>query len=1223
MTQHWHKIKHKMKKNGWGAIGPILISSLVLIVAACSIQKPNKVVPAPSEHNFPKTFFINPDGTAKVFMGGFAAEELNGGWTDIGRVPIAGYNEFNHSNLIFKIHERTLAGYLINPSYIDSPSRWEKFIEIPILSHFYLESEKDSRGRDTNVIVENHRRSDWRARPNIKLDLHGFRFVGERSSQFGLPEVLSDAREIERVEKEGENFLGFTVSSHNMAMSSLQQSLRINFKQIKLAKNFQRVPFHRQNAHYVNLIHVSGLRHNGVYEQLFTARWNLSKDKPTKLRLYGWPEEFLDIAEDSVADWNVALTKALAPEFKKPRKQDGHYIKYFETYVSNEGHAFDMRYPTLQWVSDVEQNHFGPLGLGQAGADVRNGEIQWGHVHIFGGYLNSYVRSWISAENLSGGAMIGSSDGKTGFGVPSEVFSLQGMESFMNRGLKSQYQSPLYLPKDLDLGVKESLQPLYLTPATVEHPQAFFSFLQGDFEQEKIKNYQNVSSYATSQQLPHYLGLYTKDISQDSVGERDGEFRRSKAHMGRRVFDADRQFADVLPSVVMAFKKNSNIDVEQAVRSLLKEILVHEIGHMLGLGHNFKAGIAPEIGAVPEKYLVGDPDSSYEYDHLGLQKRATKEHNWTNYHSVMGYPNGRTVIHWAPDDIKPGPYDIAAVRYSYRGEYPVYNNQEKWQDLQWKKVPKTGIIPASEPGSPDTKVAFFPMCNDFDSLYTFDPFCAKHSQGTTATDIVTNYIARLKETMVTDFINFTSYQAESENSYFSPEMYSWVRGFSTFSRLRLFYDFMRYKYRDILEPLGQNAQNLYDFHDACKGINQSNQELRKVFDDPANQQLVDLCQASALVIEELQKTLKSPLSDYAKKDFDKAYLGSAYVAGDAGADYTHLFGPVIERSGFGLKLAALFNLTSPEVYTLNPSTKGVMAIPQYSDATMRFAISTFYPVEYMKALTSAIVGNIKSPATGGTETTKIGRLVPMVGYFNGSMMRSNDTIKFPGDIIDRLFGQLSFDVNYGIALLEEHQKDNNSSIVTHFTSSIYDFRTRSYTATDDTYILENRDLLIKGRGNEFIMPMSKIRFFAESKDSKGQAYAYVVRVTYDHDRLDRLTSASPFSSLLDLHTTVLEECLEGSKGSKNGLRHYFNQGFEGFSYSSNIGGQPTRQDKFFESVDNAFETYYDSGVDGIHAKPQRSACNEAVKGIRAIVSSAAILNGQPLAELFKLMEVGQ
>src|SRR5690606_9234471 len=69
-------------------------------------------------------------------------------------------------------------------------------------------------------------------------------------------------------------------------------------------------------------------------------------------------------------------------------------------------------------------------------------------------------------------------------------------------------------------------------------------------------------------------------------------------HTGQSSFCMDRRLSDMADSYAYGISLHK-VDKVKAVRSLIKDLLLHEVGHMLGLGHNFKENILPTRGTLP------------------------------------------------------------------------------------------------------------------------------------------------------------------------------------------------------------------------------------------------------------------------------------------------------------------------------------------------------------------------------------------------------------------------------------------------------------------------------------------------------------------------------------------------------------------------------------------------------------------------------------------------
>ena len=95
----------------------------------------------------------------------------------------------------------------------------------------------------------------------------------------------------------------------------------------------------------------------------------------------------------------------------------------------------------------------------------------------------------------------------------------------------------------------------------------------------------------------------------------------------------------------------SEISIEQGYRSLMKGLIGHELGHFMGLGHNFKQNILPKESETPPSV----------YSHL--KERA--ENGFQNFHTLMGYPSASIEMQWKYEEIEPGAYDIQVLQYIY------------------------------------------------------------------------------------------------------------------------------------------------------------------------------------------------------------------------------------------------------------------------------------------------------------------------------------------------------------------------------------------------------------------------------------------------------------------------------------------------------------------------------------------------------------------------------
>jgi hypothetical protein len=108
-----------------------------------------------------------------------------------------------------------------------------------------------------------------------------------------------------------------------------------------------------------------------------------------------------------------------------------------------------------------------------------------------------------------------------------------------------------------------------------------------------------------------------------------------------------RQFA--MGAAVMAARKRTEADQEKLIMQGLKEVTMHEVGHTLGLAHNFKAS----------SYL-----SLKEMNDADKTKETGITASVMDYNAVNIMPEGETQGDYFSQTI--GPYDMWAIEYGYK-----------------------------------------------------------------------------------------------------------------------------------------------------------------------------------------------------------------------------------------------------------------------------------------------------------------------------------------------------------------------------------------------------------------------------------------------------------------------------------------------------------------------------------------------------------------------------
>lgn len=1203
-------------------------------LTACSYKSPAVEEPVPVENEIPKSFFVNTntDAQRKMNIDSKNTKKFLCGWASEMEVgPSAHWFYTNnvimteHCNLTFEVTESALIGKLINPSFPNDPSRWQIALQIPISSHHYVEREKDSAGRDTQRVIRNSSRSHWSARPNMLLNFENINLEGvfrSGESQYGMYHGNIKVSKIEWDQKNG--FLGFTIEK---AIGNGDYArVRFNIKEFKTNSQFVETPFNDKNYKYMNVLHVLGQKLNGVNPILKAGHWDLSKK--IEIRLWNFPEKYKDLMKEIVGEWNEIFHKNGSTPLS-----DGPFV------VSDTPaeHAFDLRYPTIAWISDERISEYSPLGVGMTIADVSNGEIKWGMITLYGGYLETYMKSYLDTSSGS---------------------SLTAKTIRLAKSLVEYIKKPKML-RDYDFGqalqnatVSDSLIKTFNPAADLSRAQgssansgktqgsgidqSLASYFQSKNTLEKLLSYnkvlaQKIQSQAQSRiqnedltQLLRSEFLKAKNSDQpsnDSLNSENFENQISSAKAPKTSvefksqlmkkysgpgFCHDRLVKDVMPAMTAALGKTNEsagslANDEKRLRHLVKELISHEYGHFLGLGHQFKESILPAKGKVP--------DSIYN----SLASLANEQNHYTNYTSVMGYRNPKTELH-DKSTLKPGPHDELVLRFLYNQEYSTFKTGDA--QFTFAKVPVNGIIPEFNKDKPEFKTSYFPQCNDLDASYGFDPFCNRFDMGHNATSIVQFYFDDLRATLPQSVVAFTDTRGDAQEA----EGRLWTRSLNTLSRVRIFYDYMRVYYKDQFDEIRADEDALMNFSQSCQQNNIeaiSHPKLKKIFSEKP--ELIDLCRANALALKKMKElvTIKGP--DYTKMDITKHISPGGLSGGEAERDYSQILGTWKELSVFPLKYASLMALSEPSAWVMFDGQ--ILPNFLYSTPQTLFSYMYIYPREYTDVMASNLKMNLQFAGPESPKTA-LGRSITSMLWMNWTANYENkDAGLFPESYKEKIRSQQAFDVGVVALILKGNSKNSGSpDRIVSWTGELFDF------ASNKSVPLSSAFLLPKGKviATASDMILFPITTYMPYLQKEGYVYAYKLQLNQTNQQ-DGLSDLSAKKDLADHGERLIMNCLNGQD---NGLKAFFNSTnphFEGFRTSEGLAQSDELKKQFLDSVDQAFDIYYSNkspqnGSKILAVDPDRMTCSESLRGIGLLISAGAIMNGYLLPETFDYIQ---
>lgn len=725
--------------------------------------------------------------------------------------------------------------------------------------------------------------------------------------------------------------------------------------------------------------------------------------------------------------------------------------------------------------------------------------------------------------------------------------------------------------------------------------QFHFPFGTADQDLKKAfgKDYQNLSLQEK----------YNALLGQQDSSQIDGGLFNGLAH------DSERTFADVAENwaegILAGKASGKDFDYDQALFIVVKAIISHEFGHVLGLGHNFKGNVLPAASAVPTDIYPK------------LKENATKNKDLSLHStSIMDYNAGEVEVNMVDADTLPQLQDIQVLNYIYGRKYPAAVGK---QDYIYKDLPSSWEVPDEN--------AYLDQCGDFRASMSDDPFCARWDSGYDARSIVDGHFNNLNNNLIHNL--FALNQSRGVNAG-AAEARMWHTALTETSRIRVFYDYMRERmsqdYPEFVERLLRDKSSLLNFSDACSKPATADVTYTKLvtdfFADPKHAEIKDLCQINQTVVQRFTDLLGLDGLDYTDSSFrDKDQYMLWSRSSTVGGSFGHAFGTWRELSIFPIKYAALLNLTTPTPYTMWGGW--LMPIPKYADSKSRVLVNTLYPNEFTSAIAEVGRKNIKVATEFGETVTHIGLPVLAMGSMLNNMRGSNDSLILGDTYTNLLRKQSQFDFNPAqdiVAILMEAKSrdDSDDQRKTHFDTKLYDFRAGEFSERhmNNAYLLEDGKIVVQPPPNMFLLPISDFQW---SSPTRGVVIA--IRIKTSDNITDKLAAKSVRAELLDRNTQILDACIVGEKNMQNGLQDFFigktenKDIFPGFEVNSRVSSDSDHQTLFYNSLEEMFDRYYKYYQDqGRPVNP--NLCQEALKGVALTATTALVINGWWLPQTY-------
>ena len=1303
-----------------GSLVTLIIS--VLFLTSCTYTTPETENPNPGLESL-STIGIVQDGTLsirksffgveinqetnrvknvrKTWLCGWAPVNQSGKYKNYGGLTATPYKS-RHCNLEFHISKdgTSLEGREVNVDYANVVD-WQLVLTIPIKSHYFYEKDVDSRGRELNKYKKVTDRKNWQLSPMMDLDIKNIQIhdLAKRPGIWG-GSTLTSVSDVELEGKENANFFGFSGTQvSNWYGSLIQHEMRFNFLEFKGTPGFKKTPYHQSAAKHMNILHILGGKPDGLHEVNYAAHWDVQK--PVEVCLNGFPEDsrnYKQIGHDVIDEMNKAMEKIGA--VKKGQKA-------FVVSSKQPKYHYDLRCPSITWVNDPALSLRAPLGIGLVNADVRTGEILWGGAVIWGGLIDYIVNrdseSVSDAMTRNTHEMLSSIEGAKNNPyyqdiqnqLPLKKWSpgfktLKDMNNFSMLSKPAELKTMLNemisdRQKHLTSGIsdeeKAKTESLIQSLSAIKSNGTMDQMINGGFSDGKddllgsfdykftnednylneIKRISQLSQTAAFSETEREFKQLAESSISDSVDitklVKDFAENRGTLH------DAGNLVENHYYTWQQATAKLSSLEKLAAAKSVIKNVTLHEWGHVVGLGHQFEGNRLPEKGSVP--------DSVYNY----LAQEAKTMHN---YSSIMDYQSGHTEVSLPYEKVKMQAQDELVLSYLYKQQYSTYSVGDK--DFTFYNVPASGEIPTQfKDDGKEVVTTYLPQCSDMDAWLGTSPYCRRWDRGYDAPTIVNESFKEYTDSFISRMNSFT--EATGGNPFWA-NYRLWSSTYNLMNYNRTYYDQMRYMlsnndlYDSIFDKVKTDESALLSFSKACinpveapkgwevnftklaiqptaeeagsltlkgkqdaagafnqkNGISYGNLYSKyaslvkdvnvRNLDEGGYRSLEEKMNSEGLEFTELQKlcraskksldvakvllSLKGP--DRPLMNYDDAISPTGLRGGNATTDYSRLFGRYDQLGLLPIKIAALDVLTN----TSSTMQYGWWRIgkPKFNDPNKgKFGYFSMYPEEFTDVIGTAVKNNM---GFGGTvlqdsASMSISNLYMSYFLFRTFFMSNDGKVNgFKSNYIDELKNQTKFNVNVFPVLLESVTKPSEpKNKVFGFNPKIFNLAKRQLIDLPEAYVLPDRRAIIRGNDSQIIMPITKVRFLGQ-----GAAYVWALEVTYDNASYDdQLEGFTVKNSISTLTNQELDKCM----GGNSGLSSFFNSDeFEGFLVDPSIALDKEAQNNFEKSVDIAFDKYH--GRDGL--KPSQIGCEESEKGIGLISATALSLNGWIIPQVF-------
>ncbi|MBT6492263.1 MAG: hypothetical protein HOK97_21000 [Deltaproteobacteria bacterium] len=381
-----------------------------------------------------------------------------------------------------------------------------------------------------------------------------------------------------------------------------------------------------------------------------------------------FPEDLKPAAQEVAAWWNRAFQDTVRSLQSKNDVGDV-FVLADETYAYTNGDIFnenprngDLRFNHIYWVDQPQFDSF--LGYGPSAVDPLTGEIIAADAYIYGGSIDTYATYGADLVELTRGD-IGTREFIEGENVGSALAALH------NQNPANRDQVVAQLNEVMAAGTQERMATVRSQgPDAVKRDHNFKQSRLAMLDDSPLADrLWNNEMRAT---LEKRFGRPLKP-SEFTGGRLARAMKRHRVHLATHRVDMQ-GFEDTgILGLLGEFDGKTRSEIIASLRSyLFKAVAAHEVGHTLGLRHNF-AGSADAINYHDHYWEIRNPEAqaldlpTREEMQAGIREYA--------YSSIMDYG-----ARFNSDIRGIGKYDVAAIKFGYGQLVETFTNPPDWNE---------------------------------------------------------------------------------------------------------------------------------------------------------------------------------------------------------------------------------------------------------------------------------------------------------------------------------------------------------------------------------------------------------------------------------------------------------------------------------------------------------------------------------------------------------------